>query len=274
MKKIGRYLEEYSKDLISWLEDNKVKYEIIGNCESGFHKIFFTIDMDSDIVKSEKFTDFKFDTITVKLDFSRKEIEQAEWLVFRSSYQQVEIINREEVFRYSCYYDNNKKAHHCEQIGKIKIRTELKWNTKSFMSGDDGSFSEMFTHRGVKESAENNHINGVSFINLVDKKGNELDNSFKIEADNILPIEAFNFNNGEKVYECPMCGKRQYCIPLAEQYHIKREYLDDAVDLYTTDYLFGDGMADRLYIMSHKFYSILKNNKYLKGLVVEPIIVE
>lgn len=77
-------------------------------------------------------------------------------------------------------------------LGKIKIRRELKWNTKFFMSRDDGSFSELFTHRGVKE----------------------------------------------------------------------------------TDYLFGDGMGERLYFMAHDFYITLKNNKFLKGLVVEPIIVE
>lgn len=56
--------------------------------------------------------------------------------------------------------------------------------------------------------------------------------------------------------------------------HLNGKRIDLNMDLFVTDTLFGEGPGWRNYIISQKFYRLLKKYNLVGGLNLSPVIVE
>ena len=89
---------------------------------------------------------------------------------------------------------------------------------------------------------------------------------------NILEKECIGIGFGEKIETCPKCGKEQYAIDNAYQLHLDFSKIKEQGDLYMTERIFGYGIAYSLYLISQRFYRLLKEENLAGGITFSPVV--
>ena len=84
--------------------------------------------------------------------------------------------------------------------------------------------------------------------------------------------DQIEFGHNEKLRHCPVCGKEQFFIDDAYQLHLCFSDLDVLSDLYKTERIFGDRIPYPVYIISQRFYQLLKSNKLASNVTFVPVV--
>ena len=117
-----------------------------------------------------------------------------------------------------------------------------------------------------------NELIGVQFKNVMLRKGMYSEKLFQLSSDKVLGKECIGIGFGEKILTCPKCGKEQYCIEDAYQLHLDFSRLREISDLYVTESVFGEGIARPLYIISQRFYQLLKEANLASRITFSPVV--
>lgn len=266
------YMLRSNDGLEAYLKETGIPYESIDK--------FIRFNLWSSMKNSDKHL-MKIKEITkrdplIYAEFSEKERQMAEYLVLTPKKQSINIRNEKEAFEYSCYHKTrlgNTTPMHSAQVGIISIEKEPACKSQTAFWSISSGFSEIFTDYRVKNLAEKNELTGIVFRPVSLKNNAYSDNIFQITSSNCLVRKDIVFGFGEKEIICPVCGKMQYCINNSYLLHLTPSSIDCFSDMYVTENIWGEGIAEPLYIISQRFYRLLKANKLAGGVNFTPAII-
>lgn len=265
------YMLRSNDDLEAYLKEVDIPYESIDK--------FIRFNLWSSMKNSDEYL-AKIKEITkrdplIYAEFSEVERQKAEYLVLTPKRQIIDIRNEKEAFEYSCYHKTRLGETipmHSTQVGTICIAKEPTCNSQTAFWSISTGFGEIFTDYRVKNLALNNELTGIVFRPVRLKNNVHSENIFQINSSNLLEQKDIIFGFGEKEIVCPVCGKKQYCVNSSYLLHLNLGAIDCSSDMYVTENIWGEGIAEPLYIISQKFYRLLKKSKFAGGVNFTPVI--
>ena len=126
----------------------------------------------------------------------------------------------------------------------------------------------------IKKLSEEANLNGMNFGNILSKKGESVANLFLLDSPCKLPLEAVAPGHGETPYKCACCGRVALEFTNSYTLHLKAASIPDGTDFCMTDSFWGEGFSFPFYIISQRFYRLLKENKLTGGIRLSPVIFE
>lgn len=261
--------------LIEFLEANQVCYKTSGGKTTPHFTIFSLWSSDKNTPSLvESLANICHRDPIITLEFSKAELKKAKLLVIRPKRQKIEIINGKEAFAHSCTWDTFgiTRVNHEWQIGTLAIAKEPSITTNTALWASDSGFSEIFADSRVYDLVSFNNLSGINFEKVLLKNGEYSNKIYQMTSKHLIQKEMIAVGHGEKIQKCPMCGKEQFGINSSYQLHLNNsETLVDS-DFYTTDRIFGDGIAEPLFIISQRFYQLLKQNNLAGNVVFTPVV--
>lgn len=211
----------------------------------------------------------------ITLEFSEAELEQSKFLVVKPKKQKIEITNAKDSFAHSCEMVDSfgiTRVEHEWQIGTLAIAKEPSMKTNTALWASDSGFAEIFADSRVYELVASNALSGIKFEKVLLKDGTYSNKIYQMTSQHLIQQETISLGHGEKVQKCPLCGKEQFYIDSSYQLHLNDiETLLDS-DFYSTDRIFGDGIAEPFYIISQRFYQLLKKNNLARSVSFSPVV--
>ena len=275
MKHRYYFCQQYDLRLVQYLEKNNVKYKIVGE-----HTILpmITFDICDTFVDTKRclkeLEEMKVKLPIVYVEYSKSEIENAELLVLSTQKQCINILNEQEAYDYSCKWVNAfgiSKVNHKEQKNLFKIRKEPACNSRTAFWSEDTGKAEVFVDFRVHKLIEDNCLKGISLKNVILPSGEYSENLYQLTAENTLNRNQISMGYGERKEICSLCKKEQFFIDNVYQLHLDFSKIEKK-DFYVTERMWGEGIAYPIYIVSQKFYQLLKENKLSGNLKFSPIV--
>lgn len=264
-------------NLQNWLDGHKIPYKITGGgvvpqC------ICFSLYSNGNNYKVllEELSMMGVKRPIISAEYTKKELSGANFLTITPKLHYINIINCRDAYNYSCTWINDagiKKIGHEEQCGIFKIEKEPLSNTNTAFWLPDSGFSEIFCDCRVVNLAMENNLRGIQFRNVLLSQGSFSERIFQMSSNNYLGRESIDFGHGEIMRKCQLCGKEQFYVDGAYQLHIFTHALAMKSDLYVSERLFGEGIPYPIFLISQRFYQLLKE-KHLDGSIRFSPVVE
>ena len=275
MKRRYYFSDRINQRIMEYLDGQKIRYKISGE-NSDLPLVSFNLyssdaDMEGHLKALEKMNVRK---PIVYAEYSTFEVENAKMLWMTPKKQCIDITNNHEAYHCSCRWITStgvQKAMHKEQQGLFVIAREPSMKTSTAFWTETTGFAEIFTDIRIYELVCESMLKGIEFKKVFVKKGGYSKILFQMSSPNILGRESIVLGHGEKIEVCPLCGKEQYFIDNAYQLHLDCSKIKEESDLYVTERIFGQGIAYPLYIVSQRFYQMLKKNKLVTGVIFSPV---
>lgn len=271
------FAELYCARLKEYLDNNKIKYETWGEDAGGGPRgIKFIIWSTTKNVGKylQELKEFFSASPQISAEYTEAEYAKAELLWMTPKSQTIDIKN-EDAYRYSCEWINSfgrRKVAHPEQVEKFIVAKEPSMKTKTAFWCEDTGFANIFADYRVKDLVEKNSLQGIVFQNVILKKGICSENLFQLISPNVLGKECIGMGFGEKIITCPKCGKEQYGIDNAYQLHLDFSKISKQSDLYMTESIWGEGFARPIYVISQRFYRLLKESNLAGRITFSPVV--
>ena len=278
MKTVYHYFGRYGENFKGLLESSGIKADILYSPHNP--DPIYTFDL---ISPSKRFEE-QYATISLYAEplaiwtkYSSKELETSQWLSLLPHRTCVDILNYDEAMLYYCtktkYATGWNHIHNQEQIDLFRIRTLPKRTKAAFYTGDSG-FEILFCDDRVYDLVQESGLKGVCFKTVLSKTGKVHDRFFQVTSNEVIKREQIVLGRGERFSECPYCGSRQIIEDNRSLLIIRKEAIDNQRDFYMTESIFGEGVAHPLYLLSNRFYKLLKENKLLFSSTVKPVVIE
>lgn len=276
MRKKYTYCEKYNNKIEQYLDEKEIKYKIIGDDHIVPKMISFTV---YDNAVNDINHIIKHGKPIISNEFTKKEIQAADYLTLRAVKQVIDIVNSCEAFSYKCprkTLGGGIKYEHKEQIGEIMIKNPV--NTKGttcFFSSSNG-FSELFVKQDVYALLQKEGVKGITFlpVNLQTAGQEKRSSLLQLFAQCTIKKEKMSFGANQIITKCPNCGREKVVCSQDYQLRLVDSVKNYSQDFYMTDAVFGEGFSHPLFIISKKFYTVLINNKLASNIVLEPVIFE
>ena len=270
------YCQLYNPKLKDVLEKYQIHYQIIEETRITPSFIRFSIFSASnnatEIVK-EIATISRWEPI-IYAEYTASEIANAELLWILPIKQCVDILNTEEAYISTCEHTDfvgMRRANHRQQRDLFMVGKEPTVGKRTAFWANDTGFQAVFTDYRVCELVKENSLSGIEFKNVRLKNGTYSSKLFQLTAKQVIDRKFIGTGYGEKILRCKYCGKEQYSINPSYQLHLDFSQIDPQCDMYMTECMFGDGIAEPLYLISQRFYQLLKQAKLSGGLNVFPV---
>lgn len=269
------FCERAHLNLIKFLKENNIKYTP-DNIDGEGDLIGFSVLSNSVAAHSilKRLEEMKASCPLVFMKYTVAELNKAKLLVMTPQKQSIDIINKEEAYIYLCKSTSSvgtSKARHEEQKGIFSINKEPSMKTQTAFWTEDTGFAEIFADYRVYNLVNENCLTGIEFKRVRDKKGVYSDKLYQMTSPYVLDSNCIGKGYGERKEICHLCGKEQYFIDNTYQLHLYISKIGVESDLYMTERIWGEGRAYPLYIISQRFYQLLKKNKLAGGLTIEPV---
>lgn len=219
--------------------------------------------------------------------FSEDELLAAEWLEFRAVSLKVNPQNDETLWKTFCIPPGAAAkpgmcvmGHHFVIDEPFVLEQPVKMRPTQFFCTSAVFQQAVFCSARAKEILEAENLRGITFLPVM-KRGGETacDDLFQLDAATI-PAEALVPLQYMEQKRCEFCGM-PLLTPLdgRERFGIDRRFLDNSVDIYKTPPMFAETNAripftcKERYLISAKFYRVLKQKRMTRGLKLAPLPV-
>lgn len=269
------FCERAHFNLIKFLKENNIKYTPDKITEEN-ELISFSILSNSKNAdyNLKKLEEIGTDRPLIFTHYSASEINKANLLVITPKKQCIEIVNKEDACIYSCKSTTSvgiSKARHEEQKALFAIKKEPSMKTQTAFWAENSGFAEVFADYRVHNLVKENLLMGIQFKKVMDKKGKYSNKLYQMTSSYVIDSNCIGKGYGERKEVCHICGKEQYFIDNTYQLPLDISKIKVESDLYMTERIFGEGIAYPLYIISQRFYRLLKKNKLAGGLTISPV---
>ncbi len=266
MKYIKYYCTTYYPELASVLEERGIPFELTPKCPP--HKLIsfycpYNLKLDENCMKW-----ITYRKPLIFVEYTEEECNAAKLLMVLPKYNRVELYRPAESIEYPC--SDNRCGIYLHQTKPFVLRKEPKWGKSAFLARNTG-YGQLFVDNRVKELVENQNIDGAVILPLLKRDGTESDNTFQLTSRNIIERKSIVIRKEDIVRRCPVC--RQEKIIMNASYHMYLDYsnFDASKDFYSTDAVFGEGEAMPNYLISQRFYQLLKANGLFRDMTVMPV---
>ena len=270
------FYELYNEKIENYLNEKKIHFQK-HECDVTGDSLVFSIWSNNPNYKTiiNELENLNVRDPLVFVKYSVAELNNAKLLVMTPKKQTIDIINSEEAYKYSCEWLSSvgvKKIKHMEQVGTLAIGKEPSTKNSTAFWTEDTGFAELFTDQRVYELVRACSLEGIKFENVMNRNGTYSKNIFQVKSSNIITRECIGVGYGEKKEICHVCGKEQFFIDNVYQLHLNLSKMAIQSDLYMTERMWGEGIAYPLYIISQRFYQLLKKNKLAGGITISPVV--
>ena len=210
--------------------------------------------------------------------FSKKELSNAKWLLFRSTNGKLESLSKKTI-EFGCPKPLAKGAsYHTKQVAPYAFKP-IKWkNNNHFYSSLESSFTDIFCDDYARALLEKQEFKGLNFGEVLwAHKNISLPDAHQLIITNPLSIEAVLNLDDTVPSHCPICGKKNYDYNHNKLFRIEidKSYLDESQDFYETDCDFTIGFSPTPFLIcSQRVYSFLTSMNLTRNLCFEPLIVK
>lgn len=210
-------------------------------------------------------------------EFSKAELENAEWLRIRSQWR-CGYPQPEEAFGYlSVTYQEGCRCETCgagkKQIAPFRMRKSPNWGKRHFMMLNWVE-DELFVTDVCRRVLEKENLSGMNFSTTCDKKGATIlsnINQLRISS-KLAPGIIQDRRSIDQVYHCTDCGETKYHPTCIGMIAYDKRIFENAPDFVKTAEFFGWGKgAAHHIIISKRAYHAIVENKLDQGLVFEPV---
>lgn len=269
------FCDKCESELVDFLNKNNISYKVSGE-DSFLPLVIFNLWSTTENLNYyfEELQKMNVNSPIMIAEFSASELSNAKLLVMTPKKQCIDILN-DEAYEYTCKWTNSSGeiiSKHEEQKELFVIKKEPSSNSQTAFWAESTGFSEIFTDYRVYELANSNSLTGIDFKNVILKNRDFSKHIYQMSSKNKLNNQCIVFGYGEKRQVCEICGKEQYFIDNAYQLHLDFDKIQTHSDLYVTERIFGEGIAYPLYIISQRFYQLLKKHKLVGGVTFSPIV--
>lgn len=272
------YYLESKNSIISFLDKYKIPYKVNLLPESQKKMCTFDLYEDQEVYElfEHRFRFAGYDSIK-SIEYSKQEIESAEWLTLRSMGTKVQWEYEEDAFQKTCSYKRlfikELYYRHSIQVDILSVSKAIKWGAKQYFSGPNAADDFLFCSEKARELL-NGRWEGLEFWPVRKYSSTKyISDLYQLVFKDYLPIEAIS---GGKVIQCEGCGKK--IMRFEEGIHgleIKKEYLNNPFRVYRTDDVLTEQMKGcttfSVNIVSREFYQYCEVNQMNRGMVYEPI---
>ena len=211
--------------------------------------------------------------------FSKNELSCAQWLTVRSQWRNG-YPQPESAFQYEhITYSDKTYCKDCGagliQVNPFRIKKTPKWGNRHFMMLNWVE-DELFADELVKTIFQSNHVSGILFREVHDKKGEIFFPQIQqmVITEILPPGISVNGQSTDKIFICTTCGTPKYHPTGIGMHSFRKESFKNAPDIVRTHEVFGWGhSASRLIIVNQKVYQLITQNKLDRGLVFEPVLM-
>lgn len=280
MRIIYHYNLKNERGLSKFLEKHQVSHEVYIDHNQEDMCLF---DLYEDHVCYRKFKwQFPIASLgfsTVGVEYSKEEVEVAEWLTVSSVNQKVNWECDENAWEFSCArkrpFSKEASYRHIRQVGPFSASKGIKWRSRDFFCGPNSPQHLIFCANKTKEILGKEWL-GLEFWPV--KRENHTTNILdlnQLHFNQILPFEAIHFTGKERIKSCNSCGRKKVQITEKYQLSLKKSHMKNPKNVYTTDdiWTFEKTGWDTfsLNIVSHEFYQLCEDNGMNRGMIYEPI---
>lgn len=274
MRKKNSYCEKYSREIIQYLNEHKIKYKIIGDGVLISKLVSFSIYDDASSAPALQHLIHSNPVVTN--EFTQKELSVADYLTMRPQKNVVNITNIDEAFLYKCPRKTifgNERFEHKEQVGQFQIKKINTKGTTAFFSSTTG-FSEIFAKEEVCELMQNNSITGIQVkpVMLEGKDHKIASGLYQLCSEKKVPNEKIFIDETQEVGRCPICGALKVLCKQDYQLQLIGSAFDLSDDFYMTEAIFGEGISYPLYFISQRLYQLLVSTKMSRNVIFEPVV--
>ena len=273
--KINKHIcfsKEKAPELVDYLLQNGIPFNCTGS--------LLTIDIQQDspywndicdIVERKKLTCLSQTT------FSKKELEEAQWLCVRSKWMQG-YPQPESNFAYqSITYDDSRYCKECGsglyQQSPFRLKSYPKWGSRHFMMVN-WIYDELFIDECTKEILQNSSLSGFQFTNVENKNGSAfLPNIYQLA---ILKKSAAGLIGDQAsiqhIYTCSCCGRKKFHPSGIGMFSIRKNVLDNMPDICkSSDFVGWGASAHHLILIRQSLYRLICEHHLDRGLIFCPI---
>lgn len=272
MKVIRHYVCLASDELCEFLNQNGIPYQQV-SAEWLNRQIYFDITECSPAFSMLTEMQLKNCIITKRVQYTRREIQNAAWLTCTPSTVKLNLVNEDISFSASERFGSGK-AHHRVLTGKpFYVSAPIVHNHNQHFFAAYEATNQLFCTEHAKMLMQENNF-PLSFRAVRSSKTDmPIGDLYDIFIPYSLPPEALELSNSEETFFCPVCGARTFLPPLPLQ--IYRKSLSHAPNICKTASIFGWGgnYAAPINIISHDVYLFLAKNHLTRGLQLEPIVL-
>lgn len=268
------FCQKYSDELKNALTNEGVKYEVSEFGTIGLSLISFSLKENDQFL--EYITNLTNSKPIVTAVYSQKELQEAEYLCIRPMKQQINIVNCELAYVNACIEETplRRRVHHIKQFAPFVIAKEPSMNGKTAFWAESTGFLELFADYRVRELTTFHSLKGIEYSPVYVQGKLASEKLFQLTSPNIISYDAISMGHGENVTHCHICGRP--CVDIGTEYQLFLRadgvVLDE--DFYVTAPVFGPGISRSLYVISQKFYRMLKEKKLAGGITVSPVMFE
>lgn len=270
MKVIRHYVCPASDVLCEFLNQNGISYQQVGT-EWLCRQICFDIAECAPAFSMLAEMQLENCIITKQVQYTRLEIQNAEWLTCTPTTVKLNLANEDISFSVSERFGNGK-AHHRILTGKpFYISAPIVHNHNQHFFTAYEATNQLFCTEYAKVLMQE-HNYPLSFRAVRSSKTDmPIGDLYDICIPYVLPPEALELSNSENTFFCPVCGAKTFLPPL--QLQIYRKSLNHAANICKTASVFGWGgnYAAPINIISHDVYRFLSEYHLTRGLQFEPI---
>ncbi len=276
MKIRCHYAISFNVRLMQFLKKNCVSYKMCPIPGESRPLCIFDLYEDQDSLRKFK-TQFPFYKEIGKYpEYSKREIENAEWLSIRSKLKCVEWEYRPSAFLLSCEYSrlylHDKKYKHAEQVNLLTVTKPIKWGTKMYFSGPNAADDILFCSDQARRLLDG-RWNGLSFLHVMNSNGEYYNDLYQLSFKNRLPVNALS---GGKKTICSTCGRSILRLKGGPyQLEIQKQCFDNGNSVYTTGSVLADWLTGfptyAISIVPHSFYQYCEDKGMNHGMIYEPI---
>ena len=196
--------------------------------------------------------------------FDESELSGSPWLTVRSKFDRADPVCLEMTIEQKCCYITQK--------GDYRFSGHIEWGKNHFMSPFGGT---LFTDDFGMNILTKEKMLGIEYRPAKKKSTDEiLPNIHQIVAKNILPNNTMIIKPGDcqTAWSCIHCRRERYILDQLYIVKLRKDELErERSDIFMTEELFGIFNGAPVWIVSQRFYQVLKAHQMTRSLVFEPV---
>ena len=274
MRRKYHFCVSYTKHLEKYLQEEAIRYNVAEN--------LLAFDLYDDDMAYHLFIKrcpwHRFDSF-YSIEYSQKEMEEAEWFYIHSTTHKIPWIYEEDAYEKTCmhrrFFSKDPYYRHKTQIGEPTSSRRVKWTSRQFFAGPETSDDLLFCSEKAK-SILGDGWKGLNYLRVKKENSSKyIPDLYQLFFDKQLPFEALQ---GGRCIKCRYCGKPIIRIKEDEaDLRIKRGFLNDSKCVFSTgDVLTGEILGFSTYsinIVPRDFYLFCMKSKINKGLLFNPVML-
>jgi len=257
-------------ELLSFLKDNAIAHKIDDYKGLVPTLVSFTLKDSSPLL--QRACGYADKSPIVSAHYSSRELSSADYLRLWPCRQSIDIVNEDEA--YISQRCAGGKIHFHAPSPSMRIRKEAPANGHCAFWTHNTGFALLFADSRIKTLCEKEDLKGISFETILLKNGECAESLFLLDSPYKLPLEAVAAGHGERAYKCSHCGRIALAFTNSYTLHLKAASIPGEADFCMTEPFWGEGFAFPFYMISQRFYRLLKEQGLTGGIKLSPVIFE